>query len=113
MRAVVLIVGFAILALQARGNLSANTDTVANLHGRHLVTDFDGFANNLMSDTEGQWCFAPATRDAVDVRTTDPAGVDLDVDISVTEWLRFELREEYVSFVSEQGGICPYALLAS
>lgn len=92
MRAVVLVITLAILAFQARRNLSADTNTVADLDGRHLVTDFDGFTNDLVSDTEGQWCLSPAACDAMNVGTADTAGVNLDVDVSVTEWLCFELQ---------------------
>lgn len=67
MRAVVLIVAFAFLALQTGPDLSADTNAVANLDRRHLVTNFDGLANNLMPDTERQWCFSPAACDGVDV----------------------------------------------
>ena len=51
--AVVLIVGFAILAFQAGRDLSAHTDAVADLDRRHLVTDFDGLANDFVADAEG------------------------------------------------------------
>ena len=52
MRAVVLIVGFAALALQAGSDLSTNTNAVSNLDSRHLVTNFDSFANDFVSDAE-------------------------------------------------------------
>ena len=52
-RAVILVVGFAALALQAGSDLSTNTNAVADLNGRYLVTDFDSFANDLMADAEG------------------------------------------------------------
>ena len=110
MRAVVLVIALAILAFQARRNLSANTNTVANLDGRHLVTNFDGFPNDLVSDTKGQWGFSPATGDAVDVGTANTAGVDLDVDITVTERLCLELHRDFEHMSGLWLGVCAHLL---
>jgi len=102
-RAVVLIVAFAVLALQAGLDLSTNTNAVANLDSRHLITNFDGLANHLMSDTERQWCFSPATCDGVDVRTAHSTSINLDVDIAVFKWLWLELQQRSVSFGHRNG----------
>lgn len=52
-RAVVFVVRFTHFALQTRFDLSANTDAISDLHSRDLVADFDGFANDLM--TNANW----------------------------------------------------------
>lgn len=48
--------------------------------------------NHLVADTERQWSFAPATSDGMNVRPTDTASNDLDVNVTVLEWFGFELR---------------------
>lgn len=52
MRAVVLVVTLAHLALQTSPDLRTDADTVSNLDGGHLGTDFDGLADNFVTNTE-------------------------------------------------------------
>lgn len=96
MRAVVLIVGLAELALQAGLDLSADTNTVSNLDGRHLVTDFDRLANDLMTDANGERAIAPTASDGMNIRAANPAALDFDVDITVFELFRFELEMRFI-----------------
>ena len=90
-RAVVLVIRLADLALQAGPDLCTNTNAVANLDGSDLVADLDGVANDFVAHAKGKACFAPATGDGVDVATADTTGFDSDVDITLAEWLWFEL----------------------
>ena len=48
--------------------------------------------DHLVADTERQWSFAPATSDSMNVRPTDTASNDLDVNVTVLERFGFELR---------------------
>ena len=91
MRTVVLVVRFAEFALETGTDLSANTNTVSNLNGCNLVAHFDGLANNFMADADGERAVAPAASDCVDIRAADTAALNLYVDITVFELLRFEL----------------------
>lgn len=91
MRAVVLVVRFAKLALQTRTNLSANTDTVSNLDGCHLVADLDGFTDDLMTDADWERAIAPTASDGMDIRAADSAALNFNVDVTIFELLRFEL----------------------
>lgn len=52
-RAVVLVVRLANVALEAGLDLSAYTDTITNFASRNLVTNPDCLANDLMSDADG------------------------------------------------------------
>ena len=61
LRAVVFIVAFANLAIQACPDLGSNAYPVPNLHRRHIVTDFDSFADDFMAHAEREIGFAPAT----------------------------------------------------
>ena len=91
MRAIVLVVGLADLALEARLDLSADTDAVANLAGGHFVTSFDHFTDNLMTNADWQRAVPPAPVDGMKVGAADTAGFDLNIDIAVFEWLWLKL----------------------
>ena len=91
-RAIILIVRFAELALQTGTDLSANTNTVSNLDSRHLVADFNGLANNFMTDADWKWAITPASSDGMDIGAANSAALNLDVDVTIFEFLRFELR---------------------
>ena len=90
-RTVIFVIGFAKLALQAGADLSANTHTVSNFNGCHLVANFDSFANNFMTDADWEWAVAPTASDGMDVRAANTAAFDLYVDVTIFELLRFEL----------------------
>ena len=91
MRAVVLVVRLAKLALQTGTDLSANTDTVSNLDGCHLVADFDSLADNFMTDADWEWAVAPTASNSVNIGAADTAALNFDVDITSLKLLRFEL----------------------
>ncbi len=92
MRTVVLVVRLAKLALQTGTNLSANTDTVSNLDRCYLITDFDSFADNFMSNAYWERTIAPAASDGMDIRAADSAAFNFDVDVTIFELLGFELE---------------------
>ena len=94
--AVVLIVALTLRTFEAGPDLSSNTNTVADLASRHRIPDFDGFANDLVADTDWQRCLAPTTINCVDIGTANTTALNLDVDIVCAELLRFELqRDQY------------------
>ena len=59
--AVVLLVSLAVAAFEARADLSANTDSVADLDSLHVFADLESAANDLVADTERHRSVAPAT----------------------------------------------------
>lgn len=91
-RTVVLVVCLAELALQAGTDLSAHTNTVSNLNGCHLIADFYSLANDFMTDADGKRAITPTASDGMNIRAADSAAFNFDVDITVFELLRFELR---------------------
>ena len=91
MRTVILVIGFTKLALEAGADLSANTNTVTNLNGCHLVANFDSLANDFMTDADWEWAVAPTASDGMDVRAANTAAFNLDVDVTIFELFRFEL----------------------
>ncbi|KAI6747715.1 hypothetical protein HG531_008257 [Fusarium graminearum] len=86
-RAVVFVLVVAELALEARRNLSTNTNTVANLDLADLVTNSYSLANNFVTNTERTLKVSPATSDGVDIRAADTAAFDLDINIAVSPGL--------------------------
>ena len=91
MRTVVLVIRLAKLALQAGADLGTNSNAVSDLDGGHLVADFDGLANDFMTNADWERAITPTACDCVDIGAADPAAFNLDVDITVFELLRFEL----------------------
>ena len=91
MGTIVLVAGLANLALKTSLDLSTNADSIPNLAGGHFVAGFDHLANDLMTYTDWQWAVTPAAVDGVDVGAAHATSFDLDVDVVVLEWLRFEL----------------------
>jgi hypothetical protein len=92
MWAVVLVIALALLALQARPDLSSNTHAVSDLDAGDLVTDLDSVANDLVANADRKRNFAPAPVDGVDIGGTHAAALDLDIDIVGAKLLDFELR---------------------
>lgn len=91
MRTVVLVGALADIALQAGPHLGTNTDAIAHFDLRHVLSDLDGLADNLMPDAERTLELAPAAGDGVHVRPADAAALDLDVDIVIAKGLGLEL----------------------
>ena len=91
MRAVVLVIRFAKLALETGTDLSANANTVSDLDSCHLVADFDRLANNFMTDADRERTIAPTASDGMDIRAADTAALNFDVDITIFKLLWFEL----------------------
>lgn len=67
--AVVLLVGLAVAALEARADLSANTDSVADLDGLHVFADLNRAANDFVTDTERHGSLTPATYQRINVNS--------------------------------------------
>ena len=91
MRTVVLVIRLAKPALQTGADLGTNSNAVSNLDGGHLVPDFDGLANDFMTNADWKWAITPAAVDCVDIGAADAAAFNLDVDVAFFELLRFEL----------------------
>ena len=75
MRAVILVVRLADLTIETSPDLGSNAYSVANFDCRHLVADFDCFANDLVADAEGEVSLAPASGDGVYIGATDTASI--------------------------------------
>ena len=89
--AIILVVVFALLAFEARPDLSADSNSVSDLDRLHLVANLDCMSNDFVADDEWEGSFAPAAIDGVDIATADAAAVNLDIDVVVAELLWFEL----------------------
>ena len=89
--AVVLLIRFADLAFEAGLDLSAYADTIADLDGGHFWPHLDSLSDDFMPDAEWQRTIAPPSIDGVDIASADAASFDLDVDVTIFEWLWLEL----------------------
>ena len=92
MRAVVLVVRFAVVAFKAGLDLRAHANAITDLAGGDFVTNADCLANDLMSDTDWHRRLSPAASYRVHIGTTDTASIDFNVNVTVLEWLCFELQ---------------------
>lgn len=61
MRAVVLLVGLAVDALQASLDLRTTTDSVTNLHGLDILADLNSSANHLVANAKRHGSLTPTT----------------------------------------------------
>ena len=100
MRAVVLVIRFTDLALEACLDLSADADTIADLTGSHFVASFDDFADNFVAHANGQWAVSPTASDSMNIGATNAACFDLDINIAILKWLWLELWEVSISILS-------------
>ena len=91
MRAVVLVLALAHIALQAGPHLGANADAIALLDLRHVFADLDGLADNLVADAQRTLELAPAAGDGMHIGPADAAALDLYVDIVIPKRLGLEL----------------------
>lgn len=92
MGAIVLIARLAHVALQASPDLRTNTNPVTHLHGGGLGTQSNDLANHFMTHTDGEAGLTPAAGDGVDITAANTARLNGDLDIALTERLRFELN---------------------
>lgn len=60
-RAVVLVIRLAVLALQAGPDLSADADAIAYFDGGDFVADLDGFTDDFVADAKRKTGFTPST----------------------------------------------------
>lgn len=95
MRAVVLVVRLAIVALKAGLDLRAHANTITDFAGGDFVPNANCLANDLMSDTDWHRRLSPAATNRVHIGTTDTASIDFDINVAVLEWLCFELQYSY------------------
>jgi hypothetical protein len=90
--AVGLVVVFTLFAFEARVELGAEAHTLAGLHQRDLGPDTQSFANDLVTDAEGEVLVAPAAGDGVHVGGADAAGLDLNLDVVILERFGYDLE---------------------
>lgn len=83
--AVRLVLILALAALQARVDLSTDTDSLADLCKSDFRTDPDDLADDFMSDGQRVWAVTPVTADGVTVTGADTAAFCLDVDVVVAK----------------------------
>jgi len=86
-RAVVFVLVVAELALQARRDLGTNTNTVADLDLADLVTNSDSLADDFVTNAERTLEVSPTASNGVNIRATNTAGLDLDIDIAIAPGL--------------------------
>lgn len=97
MRAVVLIVRLANIALEAGSDLSTHAHTITHFASRHLITNPNCLTNDLVAYANWQRSLAPASIDSVYVGATDTASINLDVNVTILEWFYIELPEKSLS----------------
>ena len=91
-RAVVLVLVLAHVALEARPHLGADADPVAYFDAAlDVLADLHGLADHLVADAERALEVTPAAGACVHVAAADAAALDLDVDVAVLEGLGIEL----------------------
>ena len=99
-RAVVLVIRFADRAREVGTDLSANTNTVSNLDVLDLGANSDGLANDLVSYAEREWnVCSPTTIDLVNIRCTDTASIDGDINVMLLEFLEGNLESSVSSLL--------------
>ena len=108
--AVVLLVRLAVIARQICLDLRSYAHTIADFDSLDIFADLDGLADNLMTNTDGQWTFAPAAVDGVNIGSADTAAVDGNVDVAVfegleLEFLFFEVLPVFLVFNHEARGL--------
>lgn len=86
--AVRLVVVLALTALEARPDLGADTDALADLGEGHLGTDLEDLADDLVADSQRVRAAAPFAADGVQVAGADTAALNLDVDVVVAKGAR-------------------------
>lgn len=81
-RAVVLLVSFAVVACKVGSYLCADADSVALLKLCDLGADIDDLADDLVAYTKREGnVFSPPASDCVNIGGADTAGIDCDIDI--------------------------------
>lgn len=73
-RAIVFLVGFAVLAGQVGTDLSTNAYTISDFDSLDVLAYFDGLANDFVSDAYGHGTITPSASDRVDVGTAAVGG---------------------------------------
>ena len=91
-RTVVFVVTLAVPALEARLNLSTDTDPVALLDLGDLGASPDGAANYFVTDAERKRVIAPTAVKGVDIAATHAAALDLNVNVVILERFRLDLE---------------------
>jgi hypothetical protein len=85
MLAVRLVLVLALAALQARPDLSTDTDSLADLGESDFGTDTHDLADDFVSNGQRVRAVAPVTADGVTVTGADAAAFSLDVDVVVAK----------------------------
>jgi len=106
-RAIVLLIGLAVVAGQIGLDLSSDTHTVSDLDGLDSVANLDCAANDFVAYTERQRCLAPTSGDCVDIGGADTTCLNGNVNVAVLEGLELELERRsdkcHVKQISERG----------
>lgn len=89
-RTIILIIMRTLPTLATTKALGPNTHSIPNLNVLHLRANLDDLANDLMADGERVRHVTPSSGDGVEIRGTDTARIDLDVDVVVGELLELE-----------------------
>lgn len=93
-RAVVLLVRFAVVAREIGTNLGSNASAIADLEILDLGTDFDDLADDFVAYAERKRdLFSPAAGDGVNVGRANTTCVDGNVDIIIFKLFQRELMD--------------------
>lgn len=98
-RTVVFVCIIARPAAHATSDLRPYTDAISNLDVVHVLSNMYGFADNLMSDDQGEVTFAPSLLERMKVRAADTAMGDSYLDVIGPEGLGLEARHLQVKKV--------------
>jgi hypothetical protein len=91
MGAIVLVCALANIALQASPHLCTNTNSVSLLELRHVLANLDDLADDFMADTKGTLELSPPSGNSMDVRSTNAAALNLNIDVALLELLGRQL----------------------
>ena len=66
-RAIILLISFAVVASEIRLDLRTDADAVADFDGLHALASLDDLTDDLVADADWQWTVAPSAIDGVDI----------------------------------------------
>jgi hypothetical protein len=95
--AIILIITLALGALQTRPYLCADTNAVTDLDVSNLGADLDRLAHNFMAYTDGCRRLSPAASNGMNIRPTNTAALNLDINVVFAKLFGLELRNRYPS----------------
>ena len=90
-RTVVFLVSLAVIASQIGANLGANTNAIADLDILDSATNFHSASDDFVANAQRERDLAPSAGDGMNVRATDAASVDGNIDVVLLKLLQLKL----------------------